>query len=227
MDCQMPVMDGFETTAEIRHREAGRRHVPIIAMTANAMRGDRERCLAVGMDDYIAKPLRFDKLRAVLGAFLQPPSAAAGLATGQTTEDGHPGQSPNGAGIDWPALTALGRELDRFAPPEGRGQALADMVIQFRTESSARLAELAAAAQAHDPEALRAAAHGLRGTASTLAARDVAELASELEQIGRRATTAGAEPLIEALQASVERASRALNAVLEEVGRTQEATCVS
>jgi CheY-like chemotaxis protein len=75
MDVQMPEMDGFEATAQIRHREAQtRQHLPIVAMTANAMKGDRERALAAGMDDYLSKPIRLGDLEGVLHKWVQPPS---------------------------------------------------------------------------------------------------------------------------------------------------------
>jgi DNA-binding NtrC family response regulator len=86
MDCQMPEMDGFAATMAMRQREAHfDQHIPIIAMTANAMQGDRERCLEAGMDDYLSKPVKFEALAVMLRKWALPPGALSPREGGTLT----------------------------------------------------------------------------------------------------------------------------------------------
>ena len=208
MDCQMPQMDGFEATAAIRAREAGDRSVPIIAMTAGAMRGDRERCLAAGMDDYLAKPLRFEALETTLQRWVPGIGAAA---------------APPPRIIDRAAVADLGRQLDRSGA--GDDGVLAEMIAEFRVEATSRIQALRQAVASQDRSGVRKAAHALRGPAGSLGAVEVAALAAELERSGGEQGILSAEVLVDSLEAAVERASAALEQ--ERAKPAADARCAS
>jgi signal transduction histidine kinase/DNA-binding NarL/FixJ family response regulator len=204
MDCQMPEMDGFQATAEIRRREGSGRRTPIIAMTANAMQGDRERCLAAGMDDYIAKPVRIEDLECVLRRVLAAPSPAV---TAEADTPGMHGRDSNGA-ID---RARLARLLPLNRP--GRENAVADLIGQFLADAPLRLMALREAAAQHDRTATNETAHALRGAADHFGALEVVALCEQLERLARTGSLGGAIELIEALEEAFARARGALTQI--------------
>ncbi|HTD78444.1 MAG TPA: ATP-binding protein, partial [Chloroflexota bacterium] len=201
MDCQMPEMDGYQATAEIRRREGSGRRTPIIAMTANAMQGDRERCLAAGMDDYIAKPVRIEDLECVLRRVLAAPSPAM---TAEADTPGMHGRDSNGP-ID---RARLARLLPLNRP--GRENAVADLIGQFLADAPLRLMALRDAAAQHDRTATNETAHALRGAADHFGALEVVALCEQLERLARTGGPGGAIELIETLEEAFARAREAL-----------------
>jgi PAS domain S-box-containing protein len=156
MDCQMPELDGYAATAAIRAGETGDQHMTIVAMTAHAMAGDRERCLQAGMDDYLAKPLRPDELDRVLGRWLQlGPHAAATRAL-----------------VDEARLRTL---RDDYADIAGQLAAL------FAESTPALLDDITHAHAGGDDDTLRRAAHKLKGSCSNMGATFMATLAGSIE----------------------------------------------
>jgi signal transduction histidine kinase/CheY-like chemotaxis protein len=202
MDCQMPEMDGFEATAALRTREGSQRHTPVIAMTAGVMEGDRERCLAAGMDDYVSKPVRIEDLGAAIGRWLSSdarPSPAA------------PPEEVPGERVDRKALTVLAN-----AVPGGDADFLNDIFNTYRAETTQLLETIKGSLAAEDPVQLAQAAHTLKGSSSYLGAVRVRMLAEQLETIGRSGTIQGAPAVIDELEQEVTESNQILE---REMGR--------
>jgi PAS domain S-box-containing protein len=188
MDCQMPLVDGFEATRLIRQRESTvqesvaddspmKRHIPIVALTANAMRGDRERCLAAGMDDYLTKPVRKEDLRRVLDRWM-PVSNQSQIAHTR-------GAVYNAHGKDTEPLPVV---FDVAAMLRNIGddtELLEELVKLFLQRYQAMLEAIRAALADRDHAAVEQAAHALKGTASNLCASEVVLSAGQLEALGR------------------------------------------
>lgn len=195
MDVQMPELDGLEATAAIREREreAGGR-IPIVALTAHALKGDRERCLAAGMDAYLSKPVQ----PRVLAQALQE-TAAGGGATATAATSAQPG-----AVLDQASLLA------RVAGDRKLMRELADI---FLAEAPPMMKRIAAALAAGDPEQARKAAHALKGAAANLSASATVEAALALENLGRGGDLSGAGKTHHRLQKEMKRLEAALRAL--------------
>jgi PAS domain S-box-containing protein len=199
MDVQMPEMDGFEATAEIRRREiTSATHVPIIAMTAHAMKGDRERCLGAGMDGYISKPVQAEDLIKL----------AEALAVGA--------KNPLGAAQET-ADPVMDRSL-ALARVDGDESLLADLARLFCEESPKMLAAVQQAVSAKDAERLQRAAHSLKGAVATFAAHHAFDAALKLERLGRAGDLGEAGKAYQALESQVER----LRSVLDTLSTAKE-----
>jgi two-component system, sensor histidine kinase and response regulator len=194
MDCQMPVMDGFAAATEIRRQEAGNRRVRIVALTANAMQGDRERCLTAGMDDYVSKPIKATDLEVALARTDQRKPAAAALVTPTSHEPV----------IDESALQGLLDATDQ--------ETLTAVAEMLRVDAGTSLTDLRQAASVGDAVSLGRTAHRLKGSSGTLGLRRVQELCQKLEQAGRARQIEQAGALVEALAAALAEALPALAA---------------
>ncbi|MCC6139480.1 MAG: PAS domain S-box protein [Nitrospira sp.] len=196
MDCQMPVMDGFTATAAIRIREQDKNepHVPIIALTANAMDGDRERCLAAGMDDYLSKPFSQQSLAGVLARW-QPSHPQTQVLAAQPGTETPPAKMPQPAPpegpIDrtaWVAIAALQRP--------GQPNLLHKSIGLYLTSSHTQMEDMQRAFQQQDLQAMLVAAHTLKSSSAMLGASGLAALAGQLEAACRTGQTIPARELV-------------------------------
>jgi CheY-like chemotaxis protein len=206
MDLQMPGMGGLEATAIIRANEQQHGgHIRIIAMTAHAMPGDRERCLAAGMDEYLTKPIDARKLHALVdaGAVALPPATLEASVETATAFD----------------------RMEVLRRLEGDDELLREVIDLFIHDSASLIDRLRNAVERQDAGEVRAAAHRLKGAASNLAAGPVTDAARALEIIGERGTLAEAMPAWQHLKQEADRLVVALRAThTEPAGQTKEAT---
>ncbi|MCP4995010.1 MAG: response regulator, partial [Gammaproteobacteria bacterium] len=207
MDCQMPVMDGYEATAAIRKKERDKspdRHTPIIALTANALEGDRERCLAADMDDYLSKPFKQKQLRLSLERWLlDKPQVESQPAAGNQPEVGK--YNTELSQINEKALDAL-RALQR----PGRPDILQKVVGLYLDNSPTLLQNLQNAISENIAAEVQIAAHSLKSSSANLGATELAALCKTLESMGRNHSLEGAAEKLAEIQERYEQVSHEL-----------------
>jgi len=191
MDCQMPEMDGYEATAAIRRREEGStKRTIIIAMTAHALQGEREKCLAAGMDDYLSKPVKDVELSEILERWMT-------MSTKQTTKEISSDRTVASIGgvIDMSVLNGF-RELQE----EGAPDIVAELIEIFVRDTKLRLAALRKAVAEENLDSIRKETHSLKGSSGNLGMRRMASLCEELEGANRGKALHEAGRLVERME---------------------------
>ena len=206
MDCQMPLVDGFEATRLIRENERRQApivndqsmpssHIPIVALTANAMSGDRDRCLAAGMDDYLTKPVRKDQLKGVLDRWIPPINHPKAVHPSGTEHLVH--------GTDSEALSGIFDMAATLRNIGGDTGLLEDLIGLFLQRYQTMLEAIRAALANRNHVALEQSAHALKGTAGNLCASEVVLFAGQLEALGRLGTLVEGPMIYTQLEKSV------------------------
>ena len=213
MDCQMPVMDGFAATSAIRREEqdAGRpRTLPVIAITANALQGDREACLAAGMDDYLSKPFTQAELAGVIGRWIALP-----LAASVHHDQAVPTLPPEAREvIQRDVINAKALENIRTLSRQG-GDALVQKVIAaYVGDTPQHLRTLRTAVGLDDADTVRRVAHSLKSASANVGAETLARLCKDLEHMGRAASVTGAATLLTDMEEEFQAVRQSLNAML-------------
>lgn len=199
MDCQMPEMDGFQAASEIRKTEAvSGRHIPIIALTAHAIEGDRDRCLAAGMDDYISKPVTQRKLREVLAKWVGKNGSGAEEAGSQAAENA--GRAPvafESIEAGWNTPIDLSRLREALGSDE-----IFDVLNLFLSSTGLLLKKMDSALIARDTVTLKAISHELKGSAGTIGADEIAQLSRQMETLIASEDWTGSEAVLKELESA-------------------------
>lgn len=213
MDCQMPVLDGFAATAEIRKLEAEGeldRRNRIVAVTANALKGDLERCLDAGMDDYLSKPFTREQLHAVLSLCL---SGGGDVATRPEPE------TPEERGAEPIDRTTIDLLATMQSP--GEPDVVAKIIHLYLDSASDLTRTLGSAIESGDCELIRETSHSLKSSSANVGANLVSELCREMEMMGRTGSVEGIEPVYSRFEREYDRAVHALNDI--NAGRSAQA----
>jgi CheY-like chemotaxis protein len=210
MDCQMPNMDGYEATRRIRAAEqqsGNGERLPIVAMTANVLSGDREKCLAAGMDDYLGKPLEFSELRRVLAPW---------LASGQQGAEGEAAVTGDGAAHAGSVAAPAALDTQKFARlRELMGGELPKLIRQFLDTASQLMRAVDRASISDDLAGMARPAHSLKSSSANLGAMALSRSAALLEQACGEGDLAGVRRAHRDLQAAFSAAHAALKAALQ------------
>ena len=192
MDCQMPVMDGYGATRALRRGESrGHRRVPIVAMTANAMEDDRQRCLEAGMDDYLAKPYTLAQLHEMVVRWLGP-----------QPRDEHATEAPMPMDTESSTITLSAIDLDTLGKytrlGTARGTQLAQKILEtYLATSTEAIDQVEGAIATGDAAIAQRAAHGLKSSSATVGATTLSELFRQLEMLAKEARLTQAAPLVD------------------------------
>ena len=218
MDCNMPEMDGYETTRHIRRLNGAVSQIPIIAMTANVLTGDREKCIQSGMSDYTKKPLKLEKLIEKLTRW---------VGTTEVEEKQEPEEVAFNTMVDAEVAhndTAEHDAIDRDVVDELRenvGGGFNDMVQVYIDDMEILLRSLEKSVIENDPSSLRHYAHSIKGSSSNFGAIRLVHIAKELEEIGVRGSTEGTKELIESI---FPQAALVISELKKEINVTKEDT---
>jgi CheY-like chemotaxis protein len=201
MDCQMPEMDGYEATREIRRLEGSSRHTTIVAVTANAMVGDREKCMDAGMDDYLSKPVKMEALDAMLNRWFWDDAENKSAIE-------EPAINENDC-IDHSALDQL-RELQE----DEEDDLVRELIEIFIADAPGYIDGISTAIESANAHALERAAHTLKGSSASLGAHQLAAVCLEMEKLGRSGSLEGARELLATIRREFERARLAFEAMM-------------